>query len=167
VSSKVVKVRSVPQLVGLGNFQAGFCGLDLVTEAGHDEVRPLVNLGLNAVRLVVAVPQATPDLLQSPPKRPLVIATEYEQIAARWAMKRGLAHIIVQTWGSTEGYAPDDADIVFDNTETGATLRANGLVVIDEIMTSSTWLIANTQAADDPDVRWLAELVDRETGRRS
>jgi ATP phosphoribosyltransferase len=149
IRSKIIKVRAIPQMVALGNFQVGFCGLDLVVESGYKEIQPLIELGLNSVKLVVAVPRSKADFLNDPPKRPIVIATEYENIAADWAMKRCLAHIIIQTWGSTEGYAPEDADIVFDNTETGRTIEANGLVVVDEIMTSSTWLIANKAAMTD------------------
>ena len=143
VKAKLVKVRAIPQLVALGNFDLGFCGLDLVREAGYEETIPILDLGSNKVEIVVAVRRGDEKILENPPKRPLLIATEYEHLADEWALRHNLAHITIQTWGSTEAFAPEDADIVFDCMETGRTLDANGLVIIDRILSSSTWLIAN------------------------
>lgn len=153
ILAKVVKVRAIPQLLALGQFTVGFAGLDLVKEAGYKEIKPLLDLKLNPVRLVVAVHKQQKDILLHPPKRPLLIATEYENIAHDWAMKHNLAHIIIQTWGSTEAFTPDDADIVFDNIDTGRTMEANNLVVIDEIMHSSTYLVVNAEAYGRKDLR--------------
>ena len=153
VRAKLIKVRAIPHLVALGNFEAGFAGLDLLQEAACEEVFPLLDLQLNRVTLVVAVPRGMEKLLEMPPKRPLLIATEYERISHEWAMSHNLAHITIQTWGSTEAYAPEDADIVFDNVETGRTMAANNMAVIDEIMTSSTNLIVNRSTYARPEIR--------------
>jgi ATP phosphoribosyltransferase len=149
ITAKMIKPRAIPQLIALGRFDAGFCGLDLVREADYDEVTTITDLGFNRVQIVVAVPVGSEDIVRKPPKRPLVIATEYERMADRWALKKNLAHITVQTWGSTEAYAPDDADIVFDCRETGATMAANGLAVIEELMESTTYLVANRAKLED------------------
>ena len=149
VTAKLLKVRAIPQLVALQNFDVGFCGLDLVRESDYEEVVPLVDLGLNKVEIVVAVPEKERDIVQNPPKRPVLIATEYEHMADKWALTNNLAHITIQTYGSTEGYAPEDADIVFDCRETGNTLRANNLIVIEKLMDSSTWFIANKFSLED------------------
>jgi ATP phosphoribosyltransferase len=146
VQAKLVKVRAIPQLVALGNFDVGFCGLDLVREAGYDDAVPILDLSLNRVEIVVAVRRGQDNLLAQPPKRPLLIATEYERLADEWALRHNLAHITIQTWGSTEAFAPEDADIVFDCMETGRTLEANGLVIVDRILSSATWLVANRRA---------------------
>lgn len=163
IEAKLLKVRAIPQLVALGNFDVGFCGLDLVREADYDDVVPLVDLGCNAVDIVVAVAKKDANILQCPPRRPLLIATEYEQLANRWAFDHNLAHIVIQTYGSTEGYAPADADIVFDCRETGRTLAANDLVVIETLMSSSTWCVVNRRALADEQrgvsVRALAERL--------
>ena len=150
LSGKLIKARAVPQMVALGNFEAGFCGLDLVMESDYEQVVPVLDLGLNRVELVVAVARGQEGLLASPPRRPLLLATEYERLAGRWANRHGLAHITVQTWGSTEAYLPEDADVVFDCVETGRTMAANDLVVVDRIMASTTWLVANRDALCDP-----------------
>lgn len=153
VSGKLVKARAVPQLVALGNFEIGFCGLDLVVEAGYEQVVPLLDLRLNPVQLVVAVRPEDQNIVSDPPKRPLLIASEYVNIADRWALERNLAHITIQTWGSTEAYAPEDADIVFDCSETGTTIAANGLVVIERLMKSSTHLVGNRAALEQSSSR--------------
>jgi ATP phosphoribosyltransferase len=96
------------------------------------------------VRIVVAANDK--DVIRAFPRRPLVIATEYPCIASRWAMGENLAHIILQTYGSTEGYVPGSADLAIDCIDTGDTMRANGLVEIAEITRSSTHLIVNRLA---------------------
>ncbi len=141
VSAQLVKARAIPQLVALGCFDVGFCGTDLVLEAGADECIPLVDLAVDQVRIVVGATQK--DILEKPPARPLVIATEYPNLAAKWALEKGLANIILPTWGSTEGYAPGIADLVVDCASTGDTLRANGLTEIDFLARSSTHMVVN------------------------
>lgn len=153
ITAKVVKVRAIPQLLALGQFTVGFAGLDLIKESGYDGIKPLLDLGLNPVRLVVAVHKEQKDILLNPPKRPILIATEYEHIAHEWAMKNNLSHIIIQTWGSTEAFAPDDADIIFDNIDTGRTMDANNLIVIDEILHSSTYLVVNSEAYKQKNIK--------------
>src|SRR6266487_126923 len=82
--------------------------------------------------------------------RRLVVASEYERLARRWIAERGLAAEFVLSYGATEVFPPEDADVIVDNTATGATLEANGLAVVDEIMRSSTRLYANPVALRDP-----------------
>src|SRR4029450_13195033 len=82
-------------------------------------------------------------------KRPLLIATEYVRLADEWALKKNLAHITVQSYGSTEAFAPEDADVVFDNCETGRTIEANGLVIVERLMRSTTYLVASKFALED------------------
>jgi ATP phosphoribosyltransferase len=145
----LVKPRSIPQMLALGMIDVGFCGLDLVEESGyghrgaphmmgHGGVDPIINLDLNRVQMVAAA--ADPNILKNPPSRPITIATEFPNIADRWASAKGLAHICVNTWGSTEAWVPDLCDVCIDVVETGETMRANGLTILDEILSSSTHL---------------------------
>ena len=162
-SGKLIKARAVPQMVALGNFEVGFCGIDLVRESDYEQVQPLLDLQLNAVTIVVAVPRARAGILANPPRRPLLIATEYERLADAWAFKQGLAHITIQTHGSTEAYVPEDADIIVECVETGRTLEANGLVVVEQLFRSTTHLVANRMALADPhtgaEIRhWVQQL---------
>jgi len=83
------------------------------------------------------VAAADPGVVARPPPRPLVVAAEYPGLAAAWMRRRGLAHAVVETRGSTERYAPAFADLCVDCVETGETLRANGLAALDVVMTST------------------------------
>ncbi len=150
VRARMFKVRAIPQLVHLGLCEVGFCGRDVIEETGYELVVSLLDLCLNPVRLVVAVARGMEDMLVHPPRRPLLIATEFVNIADRWALRRNLAHITLQTYGSTEVYAPDLADVVIDTCETGRTIEANGLVIVEQLLSSTTWLIANAFALQNP-----------------
>jgi ATP phosphoribosyltransferase len=150
LQGKQIKARAVPQMVALGNFEVGFCGLDLLSDSGYDQTVPLLDLGLARVEIVVAVARSQQTLLDDPPRRPLLIATEYERIADAWALRRGLAHITIQTHGSTEAYLPEDADIIVDCVETGRTLEANDLCALEHLMVSTTHLVANRHALERP-----------------
>jgi ATP phosphoribosyltransferase len=136
----LLKPRSVPAMLAHGLLDAGFCGRDLVLESGYeDRLEVAADLGTQRVRLCVAA--ADPRLLEAPPRRPLVIATEFPGLADRWATGRGLAHICVNTWGSTEAWVPEYADLCLDVVETGETLAANGLAIIDTLLESTTCLV--------------------------
>ncbi|MBI2482929.1 ATP phosphoribosyltransferase [Candidatus Uhrbacteria bacterium] len=148
-TATLFKARAIPQLVAHGFSVLGVTGRDCVEDAAYDSVVPLFDFGTNPVELVVAAAQGS-DLLAHLPPRPLVIATEYEGIASRWAFDRGLAHIILSTRGATEAYAPGIADLVLDCVETGATIAANGLTIIDRLLASSTLLVTNRAALEDP-----------------
>jgi ATP phosphoribosyltransferase len=146
----VLKPRSIPAMVAHGLLDLGLCGRDLVHEADvADRLAVVVDLGTHRVRVVVAA--ADPRLVASPPPRPLVIATEYPLLADRWASGRGLAHLCVNTWGSTEAWVPHHADACVDVVETGSTLAANGLVELETLLESTTVLVAR---ADEPGVRF-------------
>lgn len=148
--AKLLKARVIPQMLALGNFQIGFTCTDVVRETGYDDVVILQELGLNAVTLVVAVHESKPDVVTRPPMRPLVIATEYPNIAGRWAMGKGLSHVTVDTTGSTEAYPPEDADVIVDVVETGATMEANGMIIVERLFRSCTCALSTRSALADP-----------------
>jgi ATP phosphoribosyltransferase len=158
VDARLFKPRSIPDLLDIGAFDVGLTGLDVVRDAAVDRVSPCIDLGLNRVRIIVATPAAKGDLLASPPPRPLVVATEYPHLAERWMMARGLAHVILRSHGSTEAYVPDVADVIVDCVETGATLAANGLVVVEELFESTTWVVAHRDVLARPTPRVLGFL---------
>jgi ATP phosphoribosyltransferase len=160
VEATLYKPRSLPRLVDLGFCDVAFTGLDVVRDAMVDHVVPLVDLGVGRVRVVAAVPAARRAVLDSPPKRPLVIATEYPRLAGAWAMGRGLAHIVIESHGSTEAYVRHVADIVVDCVETGATLEQNGLVAVETILESTTCMIVRDSTSNPRVDAWAAALVD-------
>ena len=75
------------------------------------------------------------------------------RVAEEWAREQPFEAAVVRSYGATEVFPPEDADLIVDNTATGATLRGNGLVVAATLMHSSTRLYANRAALDDPDRR--------------
>ena len=85
------------------------------------------------------------------PNRRLVVASEYERLTRSWIANRQLDASFVRSYGATEVFPPEDADVIVDNTATGETLAANGLAVVDELMPSSTRFYASQGAVADPD----------------
>ncbi|MCS6878212.1 MAG: ATP phosphoribosyltransferase [Geminicoccaceae bacterium] len=153
--AKLLKPQNIVEMLHHGSRDLGFAGADWVVELEADLVE-LLDTGLDPVRIVVA---ATPSFLEDGelPARPFVVATEYERLTRGWLERRGLQARIVRSYGATEVFPPEDADCIVDNTATGATLRANGLLVVDEIMHSSTRLYANPRSLEDPNKRPVIE----------
>lgn len=150
LDARLFKPRSIPELVDIGAIDVGFTGLDVAREAGGQNVVCCADLGLNRVTVVVATPAAKAGILADPPRRPLVVATEYPSLAEAWMMARGLAHVVLRSHGTTEAYLPDIADVIVDCVETGATLAENGLVPVEELFGSSTWLVAHRDVVARP-----------------
>ena len=140
--AKLLKPQNVVEMLAAGSRDAGFAGADWVAELQADVIE-LLDTELDQVQIVAAAPGALPD-------RRVVVASEYERLARAWIADRRLAADFVRSYGATEVFPPEDADVIVDNTATGATLEANGLRVVDVLMQSSTRLYANRHALDDP-----------------
>jgi ATP phosphoribosyltransferase len=153
--AKVLKPQNIVEMLILGSRDVGFAGADWVAELRADVVEVL-DTGLDLVRVVAAAPDT---LLREGrlPERHLVVASEYEQLARAWIAGRRLDAESVRSYGATEVFPPEDADVIVDNTATGATLQANGLTIIDTLMTSSTRLYASPAAWTDPAKRQRIE----------
>lgn len=148
LEAKILKPQNILEMLASGSRDVGFAGADWVAELELDLV-DLLDTGLDPVRLVAAAPV---DLLEDGrlPKRTLVIASEYERLTRNWIAQQQLDARFVRSFGATEVFPPEDADCIVDNTATGSTLRANGLEIVDEVITSSTRLYANPQVLEDP-----------------
>jgi len=140
--AKLLKPQNVVEMLAAGSRDAGFAGADWVAELQADVIE-LLDTELDQVQIVAAAPGALPD-------RRVVVASEYERLARAWIADRRLAADFVRSYGATEVFPPEDADVIVDNTATGATLEANGLRVVDVLMQSSTRLYANRHALNDP-----------------
>lgn len=149
--AKLLKPQNIVEMLAAGSRDIGFAGADWVAELQVDLVE-LLDTGLDPVRLVAAAPSA---LLQQGqlPRRPLRLATEYPRLAAAWTQQRGLDARVIRSFGATEVFPPDDADLIVDNTASGATLAANDLEIVDTLLESSTRLYASPTALDDPSRR--------------
>ena len=153
--TKLLKPQNVVEMLHAGTRDVGFAGADWAAELGTELVEVL-DTALDPVRIVAAAPGAL--LVDGAlPQRPLVIASEYQRLTQQWVARAGIDARFVRSYGATEVFPPEDADLIVDNTATGATLRANGLVILDELMRSSTRLYASRQAWADPERRQRIE----------
>ena len=148
LDGKVMKPQNVGQLLEIGSHDAGFTGLDWIRETGAD-VAEVMDLGFDKVRIVAAVPVALDEKALRGKK--LVVASEYVGIAEAWLKERGYDYRMVRTYGATEVFPPDDADMIVDNTSTGRTLQDNGLRIVDTLLESSTRFVASRAALADPE----------------
>lgn len=147
--TKLLKPQNVVEMLHFGTRDAGFAGADWVAELDARLVEVL-DLGLDPVRLVAAAPVALLDDQDRLPTRHLTVASEYERLTAAWITRAGLDASVVRSYGATEVFPPEDADLIVDNSATGATLAANGLRIVGEVMRSSTRLYASQAAWADP-----------------
>ncbi|MGD8440876.1 MAG: ATP phosphoribosyltransferase [Holophagae bacterium] len=148
---KILKPQSIVEMLHAGSRDVGFAGADWVAELDGDLVE-LVDTGLDPVRVVAAAPgELAPNGVL--PTGPLVVASEYERLTRSWIADRDLDATFVRSYGATEVFPPEDADLIVDNTATGSTLEANNLVIVDELMASSTRLYANPDALSNPERR--------------
>lgn len=153
---KLLKPQNIVEMLDAGSRDVGFAGADWVAELGA-EVVEILDTGLDPVRVVAAAPE---PLLQDGklPDGPLVVASEYERLTRDWIAQHGLRARFLRSYGATEVFPPEDADLIVDNTATGATLEANGLVVVDQLMTSTTRLFAHPRSLE---VRDRREAIER------
>lgn len=163
MEAKYLKPQNIPRLIEIGAHDCGFTGHDWVVESGADVVQVL-DTGLDPVTLVAAAPEASrpgeaPEGSGSaaPPGRPLIVASEYERITRRYLDGLGRPYLFIRTFGATEVFPPEDADMILDLVATGTTLRENHLVVVDEVLKSSTRFVASRAALAEPE---KAERID-------
>jgi len=153
IECMLVRAQEMARYVEKGVLDAGLTGLDWVKENDAD-VQSVTSLTYSKVsrgkvRWVLAVPEGSP--FQKPEDLAgKVIATELVKSTERYFAEKNIPDVKVEfSWGATEVKPPDLADAIVDVTETGSSLRANRLRVIDVLMESETQLIANKKAYQD------------------
>ncbi len=154
IEAKIMKPQNIPKLVELGSHDVGFTGYDWVVETRVNIIEVL-DLGFDKVKIVAAVPESLAELDLK--KRKLIVASEYERIASDFLRKEKYNFLLIRTFGATEVFPPEDADMIIDNTSTGRTLKEHNLHVIKTVLESSTRFIANRSALDDP---WKREKIE-------
>lgn len=157
VEVKIQKPQNILEMLALNTRDLGFAGADWVAELGVDVVE-LLDTGLDPVRLVAAAPQALLVAGRLPARR-LIVASEYERLAQQWIEREQLDATVLRSYGATEVFPPEDADLIVDNSATGETLRANDLVVVAEVLRSSTRLYASRRCIEDPAKRARADSL--------
>lgn len=162
ITARLIRPQEIPRYVGLGLLDAGLTGYDWIYENGADvvEVCELCysKATSNPVRWVLAVPDSSPihSAKDLEGKR---IATEAVGLTKRYLADHGVQAEVEFSWGATEAKAPELVDAIVELTETGSSLRANQLRIVDTILISTTRLIANQQAWTDADKRAKIEQI--------
>jgi len=163
VSVKVVRPQDMPLQVANGNFDLAITGQDWLADQLDrfplSPVEELVSLGFGRVRIVAVVHNDVPAestsalkaLMRSGEIPVLRIASEYTNIADKYARDNHLSpYKVIPSWGATEAFLPEDADVLIENTETGSTLRKNNLKIIETLFESTGCLIGNSNSLIDP-----------------
>lgn len=162
-SVRILRPQEIPTYVAEGLFDMGITGRDWVEETGS-VVESLGELRYSKVsdqpvRIVVAVAADNPATNVGELPNGVRVQSEYPEMTKRFFASRGVDADVRLSHGATEAKIPDIADCVVDITETGRALRAAGLKVIDTILTSYTEVVANPQAAKDPDTRKAMDQI--------
>lgn len=154
---RFLRPQEIPEYVQRGLFDLGITGRDWVAETGAD-VASLGELTYSKatgdpVRVVLAVPHDAP--WQNPADLPagIRISTEFPELTRRYLDGHGVRAVVVPSYGATEAKVPDIVDAIVDITETGSSLRKNGLRILDTLLTSYTELVANHEAYADSERR--------------
>jgi ATP phosphoribosyltransferase len=160
---RFLRPQEIPQYVEQGLFDVGITGRDWVTETDADVVSlgelPYSKATANPVRVVLAVPAGAPWRRAVELPEGVRISTEFPALTRRYLDAHGVKAVVVPSYGATEAKVPDIVDAIVDLTETGASLRKNGLRILDTLLTSYTELVANVAAHADPDKRAAMEDV--------
>jgi len=159
ISCMLIRAQEMPRYVEQGILDAGLTGSDWVVENESDvvEVADLVysKASFGKVRWVLAVPENS-SIKSVKDLQGKTIATEAVGITRRYLEKNGVQARVEFSWGATEVKPPHLADAIVEITETGSSLRANNLKIIDQILESNTKLIAGKNAWADA---WKKEKI--------
>jgi ATP phosphoribosyltransferase len=156
----LIRAQEMARYVADGVLDAGLTGHDWVEETGANvhEVAELIfsKVSRRPVRWVLCVPEDSPvqTVQDLQGKR---IATEAVGLTSRYLEKHGVTAKVEFSWGATEVKPPKLADAIVEVTETGSSLRANNLRIVDQVLESTTRFIANHEAYADP---WKKSKID-------
>lgn len=172
VEVKVIRPQDMPQQVALGNFDLAITGrdwlLDHLYRFPSSPVKEAADLRLGSYGIAAVVSEELPATgldealnVWRAEGRPFVrVASEYVNVADHFARGRHFGRYkVVPIGGASEGFVPEDAELLIEGTETGATLAANRLKIIERLFRSTTCLIASTQEPAGKRGRLVKELT--------
>lgn len=158
----LIRAQEMARYVQNGLLDAGITGLDWIQENGSD-VYPVVDLvyskqSFGKVRWVLAVPESS-NIQSVKDLEGKIVATELVATTERYLRANGVTAKVEFSWGATEVKPPELADAIVEVTETGSSLRANKLRIVETILESNTQLIANRLAWQDAEKRKKLEDI--------
>jgi ATP phosphoribosyltransferase len=160
---KILRPQEIPSYIEMGYFDMGISGLDWVHESGAkvEEIAKLnySKTGQGNVKIVVAVHRDEPISTVNEIRPDSRVTTEYPGMTREFFSHLGIPVRLFPSYGASEAKVPDLMDVVVDLTETGTTLRKNGLKIIGQIMESYTVIIANRESFRDPEKRREMEEI--------
>ena len=150
---KIIRPQDMPLLVANDSFDLAITGIDWLTD--HLDIFPsspvqaLVDFKVSWVKIVAVVSNDVPanniydyQRFRSKNPTPIRVASEYVNIADKYARDNRLGmYRVLPTWGATEAFLPEDADLLIENTETGGTIARHNLKIIDTLFESTAHLI--------------------------
>ena len=152
IECMLIRAQEMSRYVEKGVLDCGLTGYDWIEENGSDvvEVAELVygKVGRKPLRWVLAVPEGS-DIKTPADLEGKLIATEAVGMTKRYLARHGVTAEVEFSWGATEVKPPKFADAIVEITETGSSLRANKLTIIDTLCESTTRFIANRTAMQD------------------
>ncbi|MDD5499108.1 MAG: ATP phosphoribosyltransferase [Dehalococcoidales bacterium] len=168
---KVIRPQDMPLQVANGRFDVAITGRDWLTDHLYrfptSPLVELVDLKYGKVRIVAVVDgklgikdiSALPSVMKDSNK-PYRIATEYINIADRYAQEKRLGrYCIIPTFGATEAFIPEDADMLIENTETGGTIARHSLEIIDTLFISTACLIGRKDIENNPAKKTIVDKL--------
>ncbi len=160
IEAMLVRAQEIARYVEEGTFDVGLTGRDWVLENGAD-VKEVMELcyskqSMRPCRWVVAVPERS-DVRTVKDLEGKKIATEAIQLTEKYLADNGVRADVEFSWGATEAKAPDLVDAIVEITETGLSLRANKLRIVDTVLTTTPRLIANHASWED---EWKRKKIE-------
>jgi ATP phosphoribosyltransferase len=160
IECMLIRAQEMARYVDHGVLDAGLTGIDWVVESGLN-VTSITSLtyakqSRRKVRWVLAVPEGS-GFTKAEDLEGKIIATELVEVTKRYFADKGVNVKVEFSWGATEVKPPMLADAIVEVTETGSSLKANRLTIIDTVMESETHLIASQAAAADP---WKRQKIE-------
>ncbi len=160
IECRLIRAQEIPKYVEQGVLDAGLSGEDWIQETSADVhgVSELVysKTGFGKIRLVIAVPESS-SIKRVEDLEGKRIATELVNVTKSYLKKHKVKAEVEFSWGATEVKVPELVDAISELTETGSSLRANNLRVVDVVMESSTKFIANKASIKDA---WKKQKID-------
>jgi len=170
---RLYRAQNIGPLVEEGKYDLGITGVDWIRESESDVVQ-LLDLGVGKVDVVAAIPQRygiRPDLddagntlgdlverLKQAGRKRVIAASEYENLTKKICQEYlgTMPWRFIRSYGATETFV-EVADLIVDNSETGATLRQNGWEIVYKLFPSTAVLVANKQSLED---QWKKDKID-------
>ena len=160
----VLRPQEIPVYVQDGFFDLGITGEDWIAETAAD-VEVLTSLRYaksgtgHGTKIVLAVPKEHPADSATQMPEGSRISTEFMELTKRYFEDLGISVKVIWSYGATEAKVPEIVDAIVDVTETGSTLRAHGMKIIETLLESDPVLVANKEAAADPSKRAAMEDI--------